>query len=159
MAEDFISQLANSIEQHNTILFDKVVNNSTGQLKLLVKRYNIDTVLYDRAKANGIVDPYYDKYIGNKNFNEQLIEEKQIDYYNIIFDKQIVEQDGYRHAYHCLLYGFDKCQSIIDWWKTLMNDNCFTPDMTFEAACDFFNLPHTTFYKIIFQKVQILANN
>lgn len=99
------------------------------QPQIMNTKYSIGIWLYNKAKNAGLVDKYYE---ATKNG-------KKIPYTHpgpLKMESDGFGYGGYRHAYHLLQYGGQRRMELIERWKK------WGPDCTFEAACDFLNLPH-----------------
>jgi len=110
---------------------------------LLTSKYSIGVWLYDKCKVLGLSDPYLDA----------KKEGKTIPYTHpgpYLMEKNGIGYGGYRHAYHLLMYGGSRRVELITRWKE------WETDCTFEAACDFFNLPTNSLQCLVENRIHEL---
>lgn len=101
--------------------------DQTLELKLLPKKYSIDTALYEFVRQANVRDSYYDA--------TQLCEHFFYAHPDVVAKERSGRYTGFRDAYHCLLYGdVGHLQALIVSWD-LWGDNC-----TADAAREFFGL-------------------
>ena len=89
---------------------------------LMHGRRDINKELYEKSKALGIRDIYYENDIKGQKVP-----------YNIKFDVES-EYIGYRKAYHWIKYGGDRRNELL----CLCETNGY--DCTYDAICEYFNL-------------------
>lgn len=100
------------------------------EIKLLPKKYNIDSELYEMAQWEDVHDSYFDATHECKPFVYSHMD---------VVKKEAVKYTGFRDAYHCLLYGgLEHLQALIVRWD-LWGDDC-----TADAAREFFGFPPET---------------
>jgi len=111
--------------------------------QLLIGKYHIGSRLYKKCKRIGLSDRYLDA-----KKKGQLIEYTHPGPY--LIERNYGLYGGYRHAYHLLMYGGCRREELITRWQE------WGTDCTFEAACDFFNLPEDTSIDIIENRIRQL---
>lgn len=100
------------------------------EIKLLPRKYKIDSELYELVHQQNVQDSYYDATENCECFvytHMDVVAKEQSGEYG--------QYTGFRDAYHCLLYGDDRhLQALIVRWD-LWGDDC-----TADAAREFFDL-------------------
>lgn len=97
------------------------------EIKLLPKKYSIDTTLYYYIHDNGVMDSYYDA--------TEKCEQLEYQHKDVIMKEKEDGYTGFRDAYHCLLYGGPKhLQALIIRWD-MWGDDC-----TADAARELYGL-------------------